>query len=328
VTRLCQTGRKFLTKDQVERLIKVDTIVHPEDKKVKLDLLKRAVENPDENVHGEFRLLHKDGSYRIIDAIFRNMLHDKKINGIIANYRDITDRKRLEHQKDEFIGIASHELKTPVTSIKAYTQILTGIFEKAKDRKSVEMLNKMNGQVDRLTSLIIDLLDFTRIEGGKLKFREENYNLNDLISEITEEMQRTTRQHKIQNKLDRSVHMSGDRERTGQVLTNLLNNAIKYSPRAKKIIVSSKLEKNDVTICVQDFGIGIEESHLGKVFERFFRVSESKLNTFPGLGLGLYIAAEIVKRQGGSMSVRSKEGKGSTFCFTLPVKSNNGNTKK
>ena len=178
----------------------------------------------------------------------------------------------------------------------------------------------MNKQVDRLTTLITNLLDFTRIQGEKLKLREENYNINELVSEVVEEMQRTTKIHKIVTKLDRSVQMWGDRYRTGQVLTNLLSNAIKYSPHAKKIIVSTKLEKNSIRVCVQDFGLGIKKELLDRVFERFFRISESKLNTFPGLGLGLYIADEIIKRQGGTINVESADGKGSTFCFTLPLK--------
>jgi PAS domain S-box-containing protein len=312
----------YSSEERVGKNINHDGIVHPDDKSLKMGLLKKAIERPRENVYGEFRLKHKNGTYRTIDAIFRNLLDDKKINGIIANYRDITDRKILEQQKDEFIAIASHELKTPVTSIKAYTQILKDVFQKANDRRSAEMLEKMEGQVDRLTTLIVDLLDFTRIEGGKLKFREENYNINDLIMEAVEEMQRTTTTHKIKIQLDKAVQIWGDRYRTGQVLTNLLSNAIKYSPGAKKIAVRSKLSKNGITVCVQDFGIGIQKGHLNKVFGRFFRVSEPSLNTYPGLGLGLYIAAEIIKRQGGNITVTSTQGKGSTFCFSLPTKAN------
>ena len=237
-----------------------------------------------------------------------------------ANIKNITERKELEQQKDEFISIASHELKTPVTSIKAYAQILQEGFEKLKDKRSAELLEKMNGQVDRLTTLIIDLLDFTRIEGGKLKFRKESYNLNELITEVVEEMQRTTKNHKIVLELDKPVQLWGDSYRTGQVITNLLSNAIKYSPNAKKIIVRSKASKDNITIFVRDFGIGIGKDHLNKLFTRFFRVSESTLNTFPGLGLGLYIAAEIVKRQGGTIRVKSSKGKGSTFYFSLPIR--------
>ena len=151
-----------------------------------------------------------------------------------------------------------------------------------------------------------------------MKFKEENYNLNELIADVVEETQRTTRKHRIEIKLDKRVEIRGDRERTGQVLTNLLNNAIKYSPEAKKIIVTSNINDGQVTVGVQDFGIGIEEELVNKVFDRFFRVTEPIMNTFPGLGLGLYIASEIVRRQGGDIWLQSKKGKGSTFYFSLP----------
>jgi PAS domain S-box-containing protein len=296
------------------------SIVHPEDKKKKIEMLERAVANPGENINVEFRLQHKNGSYRTIDAVCRNMLDEPRINGIIATYRDITDRKILEQQKDDFIGIASHELKTPVTSIKAYSQILQEVFSKAQDKKSVELLHKMEAQVDRLNVLIVDLLDFTRIEGGKLKFREETYSINELITEIAEEMQRASKTHKINLQLGEEVELYGDRYRIGQVITNLLSNALKYSPGAERVTISSKTDKGTVTVCVKDYGIGIKENLVDKVFDKFFRVTEPLLNTFPGLGLGLYIAAEIVKRQGGVMSAESTEGKGSVFCFSLPLK--------
>lgn len=207
-----------------------------------------------------------------------------------------------------------------MTSIKAYSQILQDVFAKAHDKESVEFLHKMEAQVNRLNVLIVDLMDFTHIEGGKLKFREENYNMNELITEVAEEMQRAYKTHKIILKFGAEAELYGDRYRVGQVITNLLSNAVKYSPGANKVIVSSKKDKGAVTVCIHDFGIGINEKLVDKVFDKFFRVTEPLLNTFPGLGLGLYIAAEIVKRQGGAMSVESTEGKGSIFCFSLPLK--------
>jgi two-component system CheB/CheR fusion protein len=305
--------------ENIGKNINTDNMIHPEDRRLVRDLVQKSIANPRANIDGEFRVLHNDGAYRTIDAIFRNLLDDSKINGIIANYRDITDRKILEHHKDEFIAIASHELKTPVTSIKAYAQILEDTFLKAKDTKSAALLSKMNVQVDRLTTLIIDLLDFTRIEGGKLKFREEQYKINDLVNEVVEDMQRTTRQHTITKKLGENVKIKGDRYRTGQVITNLLNNAIKYSPDGKKIIVTTKKDKKNITVCVEDFGIGIDEYLQDKIFDRFYRITESSFNTISGLGVGLYIAAEFIKRQGGNIWVKSRKGKGSTFCFSLPI---------
>ena len=195
----------YTAKERTGRNISMDPIVHPDDRDIKIGLLKTAVARPKENIYGQFRLRHKDGSYRTIDAIFRNLLDDKKINGIIANYRDITERKIFEHQKDEFIGVASHELKTPVTSIKAYVQILEEMLHKNENARATELLGKMNTQVDRLTTLIVDLLDFTRIEGGNLKFRHEQYSISDLVTEMVDEMQQTSPNHTIIKKLGKDT---------------------------------------------------------------------------------------------------------------------------
>jgi two-component system CheB/CheR fusion protein len=309
----------YKPEERMGRNINMDPIVHPEDKRVAIDLLKTSIARPRENINGEFRLRHKNGSYHTIDAIFRNLLNDDKINGIIANYRDITERKMYEHQKDEFIGIASHELKTPVTSIKAYAQLLEEGFLLANDKESAELLRKMNTQVDRLTMLIVDLLDFTRIEGGVLKFREEEYSMNELVNEVTEDMQRMTQQHTIVKKLGKDIRIKGDRYRTGQVITNLLSNAIKYSPKGEKIIIATSSDEHQVTVSIQDFGIGIEKKLLKNVFDRFFRITQTTLSTYPGLGLGLYIASEFVNRQGGKIWVTSEINRGSTFFFSLPL---------
>ena len=296
-----------------------DPILHPDDRKIKDDMFMRSMSQPDENVHAEFRMRHANGTYRTIDAICRNLLADNRINGIIATYRDITDRKLLEVQKDEFIGIVSHELKTPVTSIKAYAQVLQQNFLQAKDKNSAALLGKMDAQVDKLTALIVDLLDFTRIEGGELKMREEYYDINEMINEVTEEMQRTTRKHRIEKKLDENVRLWGDRYRTGQVLTNLIGNAIKYSPESKRIIISTKKQSDVVVVCVQDFGVGISDAMQKNIFDRFYRGSDPHINTYPGLGLGLYIASQIIKNQQGQIWVESKKGKGSKFFFSLPI---------
>jgi signal transduction histidine kinase len=136
-------------------------------------------------------------------------------------------------------------------------------------------------------------------------------------------MQRTTDKQKIITENGKPTLINADRYRTGQVLTNLLSNAIKYSPDSKKIVVKTRVEKENLIVSVQDFGIGIEQDMLNKVFDRFFRVSHSTLNTFPGLGLGLYIAAEFIKRQGGKIWATSNPGKGSTFSFSLPLNGSN-----
>jgi PAS domain S-box-containing protein len=238
----------------------------------------------------------------------------------IAYILDISEQKRLERQKDDFIGIASHELKTPVTSLKAYAQVLQGRLLRDGNIDAAEQLKKMDGQLNKLNGLIGDLLDVTKIESGKLQFRSEYFDFNELVTEVVDEMQRTTEKHTLIQELDTTKTVHGDRDRVGQVITNFLSNAIKYSPQAKKIIIKSKSEKHSITLSVQDFGIGIPKEKKDRVFERFYRVEDGKNHeTYGGIGLGLFISSEIIRRQGGEIAVESTQGKGSTFSFTLPI---------
>ncbi len=255
------------------------------------------------------------GYYEYIFApVFDN---EMKVILVAGSTRDITIRKHLESQKDDFMGIVSHELKTPVTSIKAFTQVLQNRFAKAGDEKSTMLLGKMDAQINKLTSLIEDLLDVTKIEGGNLQFNEEYFSFDELVSEVVEEIQRTTNKHIIEKVGTTKKTVCGDKDRVGQVIINMLTNAIKYSPHSDKIIVKASVDTGNVTLCVQDFGVGIPKERQQQVFERFYRVSGNE--TIPGIGLGLYISAEIIKRQNGKIWVESEQGKGSTFCFSLPV---------
>jgi len=237
--------------------------------------------------------------------------------GVCTN---IEDQKREMEKKDEFISMASHELKTPVTSLKAYTEILMMNLKPQENEGAISMLGKMDKQIDKLTSLIGDLLDVSKSKSGQLNFSFEKIDLNELMHEVTGIIQLSSSKHKIELHLSDTQIIKGDRNRLGQVIANLLSNAIKYSPNADKIIVSSVNSKDQVKICVKDFGIGIPLSEQSKLFSRFFRVSN---NTYPGLGLGLYICNEIIHRHSGTMEFQSEEGKGSMFCFTLPVINNN-----
>lgn len=232
---------------------------------------------------------------------------------------DITAQKLLEQQKEGFIAIASHELKTPVTSIKVYGEVLLERLEKTNDRENIELVKKLNNQVERLNNLIVDLLDTTNIVEGHLTLKYQDFEINELLMEQVEEIKRLSKDHVLTLKLDKPKKINADRERIGQVLTNLLSNAVKYSPTGSEITISTRLNKNGIKISVQDNGIGIPESMVNNVFDRFFRITNTQIQTYPGMGLGLYISAGIIERHGGTISVESTEGEGSTFYFTLPT---------
>ncbi len=245
---------------------------------------------------------------------------------------EVTDEKTVEQQKDDFIAIASHELKTPVTSIKLYAQTLGVRLKKSQDVVSSALMNKLDTQLDKLVNLIDDLLDVTNMENGKLQLREETFDFTMLVEEIVEAAQLTTAVHTIIQKFSTTSFVFGDRNRVGQVITNFISNAIKYSPHNKKIIITTLKDTQKVTLLVQDFGIGISRKKQEKVFERYYRVEElDHQKNYSSLGLGLYISSEIIKKQGGTVWVTSNIGKGSTFGFSLPVKpevSKNSVTKR
>jgi len=244
---------------------------------------------------------------------------DGKVYAILHAAMDVTKQVQLQQQKDEFLGIASHELKTPVTSIKAYTQVLERMIRKDGDEKKANMVRKMDIQLNRLTGLIGDLLDVTKIQSGKMTFNQSKFDFDLLIQDIVEEMQHITSQHQINFDLKSIATVFADKERIGQVITNFLSNAIKYSSDANSIEVKSILKNDEVILSVQDHGIGISPELQHLVFDQFYRVGGNLQHTYPGLGLGLYISAEIIKNEGGRIWVKSEEGKGSTFYFALKI---------
>ncbi len=234
----------------------------------------------------------------------------------------VSENKRLRglaRQKDEFFSIASHELRTPVTSIKAYAQLMEKDFEEAGNKQAVKMLSRMNVQIDKLAFLITDLLDATKIEAGQFKYHKTNFDFNGLVNEVLDEMRFVTRTHTIEARLAKTLFFFGDRERIGRVITNLLSNAIKYSPGTNTVIINTIHENDQLTLSVEDSGIGILKSDQKKIFGKFFRLKGAIADTFPGLGLGLFISADIIKRHNGIFNVQSKSGKGSVFSFSLPL---------
>ncbi|PJJ84357.1 PAS domain S-box protein [Mucilaginibacter auburnensis] len=295
--------------------------IHPDDREMCSAAFTRSLITGDA-YQCEFRLKDRYGNYKWHLARALPYTSEGKIVKWFGTNTDIDEQKRLERQKDDFLGIASHELKTPVTSIKAYTQVLGAMLKAEGEQKKAAMVARMDAQINRLTALIGDLLDVTKINSGKLQFNRTRFNFTDALKEAVEDLQHITQKHQLITNFTEVGEIFADRDRISQVITNLITNAIKYSPNSERIIVTSEKRENEVTVSVRDFGIGIAPDKRNRVFEQFYRVSGDKQHTFPGLGLGLYISSEIIKREGGRIWVNSIEGEGSDFCFALPVDHN------
>ena len=274
--------------------------------------------------HYETVRLRKDGA-RVEVSLSISPVKDRngKIIGGSKIARDISERRDLERRKDEFISIASHELKTPVTSLKGFTHLLKRRLKDSGDEECLRFLARMDGQIDRLTSLVNDLLNITRMQQGQLEYRMEIFDLAELVQETVENVQGTTQTHQLLLKETAEARVYGDRDRIGQVLTNLLTNAIKYSRDADQVIVRITAQEEHVVVSVQDFGVGIIQKDQQKIFEQFYQVGEDT-TTYPGLGIGLYISLNIIKRHQGRLWVQSCKGEGSTFSFQLALSCGNG----
>lgn len=227
--------------------------------------------------------------------------------------------RELEAKRNEFISMVVHELKTPLTSLKSSAQLLQRQSVRAGNEKMTQMTSRMDAQINRLTGLIDDFLDVTRIAAGKLQFREEFFSFDELVAEIVEELQTITEQHKLIIEGESNQTVWGDRMRIGQVITNLLTNAMKYAPDTNRVLVKIAVDADKATLCIQDFGPGIPKGLQTKVFDPFYRIEGKEQQSASGLGLGLHIAAEIIRRQEGEIWIESEEGQGAMVCFTLPL---------
>ena len=252
--------------------------------------------------------------------VYASRIGGKETRQIAVVFNDITKRKKQEQQRDDFISIASHELRTPVTSIKAYAEIIEDMLAEAGDTTHASLMQKLNSQVNRLTALIHALLDTTQVSQGHLVLHLESFSLDELIDERMEVFQRTWPGHCMVAHHYGSHHpITADRERINQVLTNLVSNAVKYSSAGSEVAIASRQVHNGVQVSVHDQGVGIPEEAMEKVFERFFRAGNQSNTASAGMGLGLYITAGIIHRHGGSIWAESKPGKGAAFHFILPA---------
>lgn len=262
----------------------------------------------------------KTSEYRFHLLRMSPVYDGKTIKNWVGTFTDIDDQKKVEKEKDEFLSIASHELKTPLTSIKAYMQLLERKLKSTEAKTESDFVGKALSQLEKLNTLITDLLDVSKIDNGKLKINKKPTNLENVIQTAIETILQT---HDDSVKITRhgfipDILIPLDAIRIEQVLINFLTNAIKYSPKNNQVIVSTFVDENEVRVSVTDFGIGIPDFKQDAVFKKFYRVEESSLQ-FQGMGIGLYICSEIISQHDGTIGLSSVVEEGSTFYFTLPL---------
>jgi two-component system CheB/CheR fusion protein len=292
-------------------------LVHPDDLETSTASWRQAVKNK-EVYEQQFRFKRiSDENFRwhYTQAIpFRD--EHNNVTAWIGTSIDIDDQKKALERKDEFISVASHELRTPLTSLKGYIQLMEYVDDLPDEVKSY--ISKANVSLNKLQRLIDELLDASKIKAGKLEFSKVDFNLGELIKVCVENSGLIYPSYAIKNEADTEIFVNGNEERIEQVLMNLINNAVKYSPENREVIVRAAAEDGCATVSVTDFGVGMSEADQKLVFQRFYRVNENKFLT-PGLGMGLYIASEIIKEHNGEIRVHSKLNEGSVFSFSLPL---------
>ncbi|MDQ2716247.1 MAG: ATP-binding protein [Chloroflexota bacterium] len=302
-------------------------VLHPDDYQKCIDIWHQALQTG-RMYEIEYRFKRaSDGTYRWhLGRAFPARDSSGKIYKWFGTGTDIDDRKRIEvaframeERKDLFLSMASHELKTPLTSLKVFTHVMLKMLQHDERPEPVRYLTKMDTQINKLIKLIAELLDISRVQTGKLVLAEEDFDSDTFVQDVVDMTQQTSPTHPITIIDSMRQQLYGDKDRLGQVLINLLTNAIKFSPTAGPIEVLVTTDQKHVTFGVRDHGIGIPQDQQALIFERFYRVYGDRDTKYPGLGIGLYIAFEIVQRHGGRIWVESVEGRGSTFFFSIPL---------
>ena len=288
-----------------------------------IDRLKQLLEDvlPTNNPVEDFEVEHdfpQIGKKLMLVNAHRIELEGNYKDRILIAIEDITDRREIERRKDDFLSIASHELKTPLTTVKGYVQMMNRYMPENTSDKFKGIVEKTDVYVNRLNDLLTELLDVSRIQTGNIELHKEIFDFDKVVHETIDDIQRATKTHHITIKGTTTNEYRGDESHIVQVISNLVANAIKYAPESPEIQVYLSLVSDYLKVSVTDYGMGISQEDQKKIFDRFFRVGEIQ-QRFPGMGIGLYVCDQIIKNHGGSLWVESEKGKGSTFSFTLPL---------
>jgi two-component system phosphate regulon sensor histidine kinase PhoR len=293
-------------------------VVHPDDLSLTRERFQHSIKTG-EVFEIENRYKRNDGIYRWhLNRAIPLKNDSGELLFWVGTATDIDDQRKAIEKKDEFIGIASHELKTPLTSLKAYLQLMANYKKDEIPGQIKSFIVKAEGSLNKLQTLVNDLLDVSKIQAGKLYFSQSPVNVNELVATCVENAGHMFPDYHITYRTAGNFQINGNMERLEQVLMNLINNAVKYSPLNKDVILSVEKDHNNVVISVTDFGIGLSPEQQEKIFERFYRVDDKNFLA-SGLGMGLYISMEIVNNHKGKMGVESTINKGSTFYVLLPL---------
>jgi len=299
-------------------------MINPEYKEYVQELLKNSIIQHN-SYHAEYMITWPDGSSHWMSASGIPHYNDKgwavRIVGVTY---DITERKIDEQRKNDFIGMVSHELKTPLTSLKGYVQILHSKAKKKDDDFTINALSKVETQVNKMSTMINSFLNVSRLESGKIHLDKQEFDLHKLLTDTVEEIMLINPSHNIALLPCKSIIVFADKDKIEHVISNLLSNAIKYSPRGSAIDVKCTITGSMAQVSVKDNGVGIKPQDTERLFERYYRVESNDIKHISGFGIGLYLSSEIVQRHDGKIWVDSEFDKGSTFYFTLPL-NNAGN---
>jgi PAS domain S-box-containing protein len=322
------------SKEEISGKTLTETIIPPQHREAHLRGMEHFLKSNEGSILNrtvEITALHKNGKEFFINLSISNVKVDEGWL-FIAFLSDISERKKteealikkeaellqsklLEEEKDQFISIASHELKTPITTIKAYTQITLAMCEDQHEDLKKNLV-KIDQFTNKLNFLLSELLDVSKINLGQLNLSKTKIDFDTFLPDTLNSIQQITK-HQLILEENASAAVTADPIRLEQVITNLISNSAKYSPDKNRIVVRSFIKQNEIVISFTDYGIGIAADNIEKIFNRFYRVDESAMK-FSGFGIGLYVSREIVKQHGGKMWVESVIGEGSTFYFSLP----------
>ena len=246
---------------------------------------------------------------------------DGNIFGCIVVFRDVTHEREIDRQKSEFVSVASHQLRTPLTSIKWFLEMLLNGDAGKLNKEQEEMIQQVFDSGERMIALVNSLLNISRIEAGRVSVNPEPTDLNELINDVVSELKVIAEQAgvKLQNKVPKLPVIKIDKKLIREVFVNLLSNAIKYTPAEGQVSVMAETKQDDIIFSFADTGIGVPKAQQAKIFHKFFRAENAVVHETEGSGMGLYVAKNVVELSGGKIWFKSEEDKGSTFFFTLPL---------